>query len=1217
MHSGLEIGVLRFKIAHRRFAVVLCLLLSAWCLTAYSQDKENSDFKLAVNLYSDGMYDLAVEQLKNFIAAYPSTANGIEARFYLGLTQMKLKRFEDARMTFQNFALAYVDHPKSPDAWIKVAEAFLALKNDREAASAYERVKVFHPGSPLAPDGLLSAARIYLRLGERENATRIYRSIVSDYPSSQSAPSARLILAEFKAEDGQTDQAEQEARRVSESNAPAEVRAEALYLIGTLRMSVSLFDEAESIFRTVAAQYQGTAGATRASLALGGILRSVGNSGDAIRQFRDALASNPADSLRAQALFQLGLTYAKEENYDSARTCYDEIIKSLSNSPVYERTLFEAGNVAFHQKDYNGAGQYFRKILLLPSDGLRGKAFIRLAESAVADRHFEEAAKSYLADIDQYPDNPFAPQVAYTLGSLYEHQINNYRKAIEVFNRVVDKFPQSPYAADALVEIGRCYEKLESFDEAAQSYNDVLVRYSSLAGNEDLQKRIEFLRNHRIRNRDAGMEKLARLVGDMLVQKAKANVAFQLGQVYFYDLKDYPSAAQQFTFAIENGLDEDKFIEANFLRARSYDLWSEIDSTVAEQAIIFYGAFLKQYPADKWSGDAAYYSFQLRAGKKSPDGILSQAKVLLSTRLRPEFREEILFTIGMASLAAGSAADTLQFFTQLEQEFGNSSTTQHGFLALGSWYAGHNKPDSAIMYWQRGITNAPNGFSSAAILQRLAAIYIQLHNYGEAISTYKKLISDFPYTHEAEQTRTVLANEYFAGGQYEQAITELESYLKQLETSPFGDLHPWDITLQLAKAYERKGNGQKAMSFYGEYLLNNRTSINAGEVYYALGLLARNQGRTDEATYYFKQAASLGSAGSASQEIADLLFESGEYQDAAKQYAQLAQAETSAARKQQFRSRIIVATLRMDKLSEAQKLITDFEKSFGIVKESRAEFDYEKAMILYRKLDYPKASKAFGKIVDDYEGTAFAPWAQYYVGKILEVSNKLEDATKIYDEVLKKSPNSDVIPHILLSLGNIQYNAEHYDEAIRLYQQILDQSDKAGDILPYAMNNLIEAYESTKLYDAALKLTREFIERYPYDETIIDKKIIIGTLYTKLGYFDQAVSHFQNLLNESAGLMEAELHYDVGEAYFYKGDYQQAILEFLKVPYLVSRQGKVNWTATSLYMAGQAYEKMSKFDEAIGMYQQIVDRSGIDATFKAAARKEIDRVKSIIKKDSK
>ena len=199
----------------------------------------------------------------------------------------------------------------------------------------------------------------------------------------------------------------------------------------------------------------------------------------------------------------------------------------------------------------------------------------------------------------------------------------------------------------------------------------------------------------------------------------------------------------------------------------------------------------------------------------------------------------------------------------------------------------------------------------------------------------------------------------------------------------------------------------------------------------------------------------------------------------------------------------------------------------------------------------------------------------------------------------------------------MHFNAERYEESIRYYQQITKSPKEAGDILPYAMNNLIEAYESTKLNDDALKTTRDYIERYPNDDNIIDKKIKLGTLYTKIGYYDQAVLHFQNLIPEAGSLLEAEIRYNIGEAYYYKGDYQQAILEFLKVPYLIAKQGKVNWTATSLYMAGQSYEKMSKFNEAIGMYQQVIDRSGIDATFKAAARKEIDRVRSIIKKNSK
>lgn len=259
----------------------------------------------------------------------------------------------------------------------------------------------------------------------------------------------------------------------------------------------------------------------------------------------------------------------------------------------------------------------------------------------------------------------------------------------------------------------------------------------------------------------------------------------------------------------------------------------------------------------------------------------------------------------------------------------------------------------------------------------------------------------------------------------------------------------------------------------------------------------------------------------------------------------------------------------------------------------------------------------FEHVVDDYEETRFGPWAQYYLGKISEVNNKLEDAAKRYQNIQKKYPASDVLPRVNLSLGNMHFNAERYEESIKYYQQITNAPETAGDILPYAMNNLIEAYESTKLYDAALKITRDYIERYPNDENIIDKKIKLGSLYTKIGFYDQAVVQFQTLINEAGSMLEAELRYDIGEAYYYKGDFQQAILEFLKVPYLVSKQGKVNWTATSFYMAGQAYEKLSKFDEAIGMYQQIIDRPGIDATFKAAARKEVDRVKLLTRKGSK
>ena len=86
-------------IRHCVFIVSIALLFQAVQVQA-QESKENSEFKLAINLYKDGMYDLAIEQLKNFITAYPSTSQSIDARFYLGQTQMKLKRSQQVVTRF-------------------------------------------------------------------------------------------------------------------------------------------------------------------------------------------------------------------------------------------------------------------------------------------------------------------------------------------------------------------------------------------------------------------------------------------------------------------------------------------------------------------------------------------------------------------------------------------------------------------------------------------------------------------------------------------------------------------------------------------------------------------------------------------------------------------------------------------------------------------------------------------------------------------------------------------------------------------------------------------------------------------------------------------------------------------------------------------------------------------------------------------------------------
>jgi cellulose synthase operon protein C len=1204
------------------------LALSFWLLVlgslflvvsqlSHAQDKENSEFKLAVGLYNDAMYDLAAEQFKNFINAYPNTSNGIEARFYLGNTQMKLKRYDDARVTFQNFALAYVEHPKAPEAWLNVGDAFLALNNEREAASAYERVKVFHPKSQLVPEALLKAGQLYRRIGDRENAKKNFRAIVQEYPSSSSVLPARLAIGEMYAEEGQTDLAEREARRVAESDSPPAVKASALFSIGKLQTFLSLFDEAESTFKSVQSNYSKTAASIAATFEMGKLALSSRNYNNAVEYFKKVSSEETSDdSLQAEALYETGRAYYLQKSFGNAQKSFDKLVSKFPKNKFVPLATLGSIRSALDNENGKDALKTAKKFLADQNFPNHAQLILLTADALILLKQYNEAGRYYSKFVEEFSDNPVAPSILIKLAGLYKDNLQDFRKALNVYDQITQRYPQSKQIVDANLGIAECQEKLGDFDGAIKTYSDLQSHYPAHDKYDEIKNRIVFLQHHKIKDRDAGIEKLARLMGEVLTENKKASLSFKLGEIYFNDLKDYESAAKQFSAAIDAGLDGEEFADASYYKARAFQLQSELNPDTKEQAIAGYDAFIKQFPKNKWIDDAAYFNYQLKLNRKNPQETISMAQEYLSGYPSSTHWDEVLFDLAIATENTGALIDALPSFKLIITEFPQSSCVSKSFLEQGNIHLQLNHNDSAAICWQRA-SNTINDPSGITALWNLADLYWQDKNYPEAILIWKKISSELFYTSFAEKAASRLKESYIVSEDYDEAIQIYTDLLSEQKSSPIQKEIDINLYFHLAATYEKKGERQKAVSYYSQYLSEDRRGAYASKSFYALGALARAQGRTDYASSYFKQAAALGDTGSSTKDIADLLFETEQYAEAARQYSQLAQKADSLNDKQYYQSREIIALMRLNRLQEAEKLADNFEKIYKDINIYRAEFLYEKGLAYYRKQDYTSAKKIFENLADDYEETRFGPWGYFYLGKILEVSNKLEDADKKYESILKNFAESDVLPRVLLSLGNMHFNAERFEESIRYYQQIIKMPEKSGDILPYAMNNLIEAYEATKLNDEALKITRDYIERYPNDENIIDKKIKLGALYIKIGYYDQAVLHFQNLLPEAGSLLEAEIRYNIGEAFYYKGDYQQAILEFLKVPYLVTKQGKVNWTATALYMAGQSYEKMSKFDEAINMYQQVIDRSGIDATFKAAAKKEIDRVKSIIKKGTK
>lgn len=1192
--------------AVRRFpplsALLMLLLFSP--LTA-QESKENADFKLAVNLYNDRMYDLAAQQFRQFVSAYPNTAQSIEARFFLGLVQMQLKQFDDAKTTFQNFALSYVEHPRASEAWLHVGHALQALGNDREAALAYERVKVFHPESPLVPEALLKAGETRRTLGERDAARQAFRAIIQGYPDSKQVVGARLAIGELYAEEGQLELAEEEARRVARSDAPAAVRATALFAIGKFQLGAGLFSNAETTLAGLIGRFPETEVVPIATLELGKLEILTGRPKTAAGRLQ-ALSTRKGldDSLKAEALHRLGEANAALRQFTAAGEAWDRLLASHPSHPLALTARSAAADAALADRKFKRALDLAGKIPADAPDAARRRGLVLSADASIGLRRPGDAARHLKSLEAEFPDDPRIESALFRLAETYRADLSDCKNALRIYDQIVERGPGSPWSDDALFRAAACRQSLGDDAGAVANYADLRARYPASDHYEEARQAVDFLETHRIKNRDVGIGKLAQLLGGVLSEKPTPMLAYQLGEIYFQELKDYENAAKQFENALRGGLGADETVTASFMRARAYHLLSEIEPDARATASELYAKFIEEFPANDWTADAAFFAFQLSSAAEPYERSVGAGTAFLKNFPDSPHREPVMMALGELALKASRPDDALKTFRAMLAT--ESPRADEIGYSLARAFSMIKQPDSAAVRWQEVVRRAENPRMVALSLSALAAQAISGGHYEAAAGYLKELASDYPYAGAGEKAAKELPDVLFQAADYPGVIALLGGTA--------GGERGLGGLITLAQAYDRSGDKEQALAHYHRYLREGGyVDSRASEAYYALGNMAKLQGRNDAAAAYFREASSKGTGPTLSPDIAALLFSSEQYAEAARQYLAIADSSKDPAVKQSASARGIVATLRLDRVRDADKLIAAFEKKFGKPKRERAEFLYERGMAYFRTKEYAKAKDLFGDVADDFGDTPQAPWAEFYVARIAELAGEADKAYERYREIAKKYPGSEVRPRALLSAGNYHFNAERYEEAIGIYQQITASPETAGDLLPYAMTNLIDAYQSVKLYENALQMTRDFIQRYPNDPTVVDKKIRIGSLYTKIGYYDQAISQFQAVLPEAGSAAEAELRYNIGEAYYYKGEYQTAILEFLKVPYLASGKGNVDWTATSFYMAGQAYEKMMKPDQAIGMYQQVIDRPGIDPTFKAAARKEIERVKILNK----
>ena len=176
------------------------------------------------------------------------------------------------------------------------------------------------------------------------------------------------------------------------------------------------------------------------------------------------------------------------------------------------------------------------------------------------------------------------------------------------------------------------------------------------------------------------------------------------------------------------------------------------------------------------------------------------------------------------------------------------------------------------------------------------------------------------------------------------------------------------------------------------------------------------------------------------------------------------------------------------------------------------ENDYRRAMRYYLNRQFLEASYAFGKVITKYPAFHLVDQAAFYKGKSFENMRMHRAATAVYEEAIKKYPQSDQISKYYFQLMNIDYKDNKYGDATNKYQEIA-QKFADTDVKADADYIAGQIKFEQALYQESIDLLAPIL---PGNANYFYARYTMGIAYSRLGKWDEAEACFKDIIAQPA-----------------------------------------------------------------------------------------------------
>jgi TolA-binding protein len=966
--------------------------------------EEGQNFKFALGLFNDGLYDLAYRQLSDFLKTYPSSIHSSRASFLLGECLYRGGNYSEAIEAYNSMMVRYPESPFADDAGYRIGECWYLLKNREKAIEALTRFVQIHPHStymceanywlgeslfqlnrpdealehyrhsasiddcPVGDYALYSVGWILQERGERTGAINAYENLIQNKPGSSLVHSATYNMAKCYFDSGEFGKTLETLTDFSTRFEKSSYLENAIFLRGEAFLNLKEFENARAEYERLFASAPGSDLLPYARYSIAWSYLQEEKLQDALREFTKGVTEFEENPVIDSFVFFKAECNSRLGNRRAAQQDYDKIVREFPESQYWEKAFMAKGTILFDNEDYGKAIETYLQFIEARQDSAAATELLMLAnymtgESYLALGQHGDALEYYSVVLSYDVESPLKAQALFQKGRCVVME-GNFSEAATLFERFYREYPDHERAPEARYMEAEAYYNQKEFSKAAELYRDIIKHHPDSG---ELERTRYSLAWALIKSGNCGtaIDEFKKLLQDFPESEFRFDAERRISDCYF-NMKQYDTAIKMYNALIQEHPDNPSLPDVRYQLGLTYRQLGRLEEsrTTFEKMVLY-------HPESAHAEKAQYMiAIVLFQGGQYEDAIV---KFNTFTQLFPRspLITEVIYYLGDCFYNLENYAKAEEYYRTILSKHSESEKVVEAITGIIWCRLQQEDIQSAFEVAEEFIQTHSESPRAGEVLLEKIKIYYDLKLYLEAEAEINRFLEGYPSSDMLDEIYYWKGKVLIDQHKTEEGIESFKELLKRFPESSFSPMAYYYIGESFLQQKEY-GNAKEHFDKLVSAFPDHDTALPA---YYYSGVCSEQLGEKDKALEIYREVAEkaldIEVVDMAHLELAENYFENSLYSEALLEYRNVIDRRNDElAAKAQYMTGNVYFHLRDYEKAllhylKIKYLYPDFREWVGRGKVRAAECYIEQDK-------HPLARELLEDVVEDYEGTPMA-----------------------------------------------------------------------------------------------------------------------------------------------------------------------------------------------------------------------------------------------------